>query len=209
MKLYFVRHGQTYLNKYKRMQGWADAPLTPEGVAVALETGERLENIAFDAVYTSDLGRTQQTASLILSKNQFPKDIVPMSALRESCFGFFEGEEDKLFYSKVAEKHGISIRDVFLTLDMETISKDMLELDPFKDVELTSKVRARVLAGLEEIVSKHGADDQVLIVTHGNIIRTIVNHFAPDIQVMTEIKNSSISTINYSQGSYQVETFNT
>ena len=62
MKLYFVRHGQTYLNKYKRMQGWADAPLTSEGELVALETGERLADIPFKAVYTSDLGRTQHTA---------------------------------------------------------------------------------------------------------------------------------------------------
>lgn len=30
LSLYFIRHGQTYLNKYGRMQGWSDAPLTPE-----------------------------------------------------------------------------------------------------------------------------------------------------------------------------------
>ena len=39
MKLYFVRHGQTYLNKYKNMQGWSDTPLTPEGEAVLWKHG--------------------------------------------------------------------------------------------------------------------------------------------------------------------------
>ena len=29
---YFVRHGETYLNRLGRFQGWADAPLTPEGL---------------------------------------------------------------------------------------------------------------------------------------------------------------------------------
>ena len=30
--VYLIRHGETYLNKYDRMQGWADAPLTPQGI---------------------------------------------------------------------------------------------------------------------------------------------------------------------------------
>ena len=66
MKLYFVRHGQTYLNKYKKMQGWSDSPLTPEGESVGKLTGDRLNDIPFTAVYTSDLGRTIQTAKIIL-----------------------------------------------------------------------------------------------------------------------------------------------
>lgn len=28
---YFMRHGETYLNKYHRMQGWSDTPLTNRG----------------------------------------------------------------------------------------------------------------------------------------------------------------------------------
>ena len=208
MKLYFVRHGQTYLNKYKKMQGWSDAPLTLEGEEAALETGIRLSDIPFVAVYTSDLGRTQQTAKLILSQSKYPKDFYPMQEFRESCFGFFEGEEDKTFYSKVAEKHGISLRDVFLKLDMETISSDMLEMDPYKDAELTSDVLERVLKGIQTIIDNHNIEDSILIVTHGNIIRTIVKHFSSETQVMTEIKNSSISIIDYVDGQYQLETFN-
>lgn len=31
INVYFVRHGQTYLNLYHRMQGWSDSPLTERG----------------------------------------------------------------------------------------------------------------------------------------------------------------------------------
>ena len=30
MTFYFMRHGETYLNRYERMQGWSNAPLTEE-----------------------------------------------------------------------------------------------------------------------------------------------------------------------------------
>ncbi|MSE22130.1 histidine phosphatase family protein, partial [Lactobacillus parabuchneri] len=36
ISLYFVRHGQTYLNKYHRIQGVIDSPLTDKGIADAV-----------------------------------------------------------------------------------------------------------------------------------------------------------------------------
>ncbi|MDK6292868.1 phosphoglycerate mutase family protein, partial [Aerococcus urinae] len=36
VSIYFMRHGQTYLNKYNRMQGWCDAPLTDQGIRDAM-----------------------------------------------------------------------------------------------------------------------------------------------------------------------------
>ena len=42
---YFVRHGQTYLNRYNRVQGWSDAPLTAKGKADAQQTGKELAAI--------------------------------------------------------------------------------------------------------------------------------------------------------------------
>lgn len=45
---YFIRHGETYLNLYGKMQGWADAPLTESGTEDARATGRRLANTRFD-----------------------------------------------------------------------------------------------------------------------------------------------------------------
>ncbi|MBC1406132.1 histidine phosphatase family protein, partial [Listeria welshimeri] len=58
LALYFVRHGQTYLNKNLRMQGWADTPLTPEGAEIVRQSGRGLSDTEFVAAYSSDLHRT-------------------------------------------------------------------------------------------------------------------------------------------------------
>ena len=39
--IYFVRHGQTLLNQFRRMQGWVDSPLTEKGEAQAKGTAVR------------------------------------------------------------------------------------------------------------------------------------------------------------------------
>lgn len=51
INVYMVRHGQTYLNKYRRMQGWTNAPLTEKGIADGQAAGERLRHVHFDGVY--------------------------------------------------------------------------------------------------------------------------------------------------------------
>ena len=56
-KIYLVRHGQTILNRYNRMQGWCDSPLTQKGIEDAHEAGRRLKKIRFAYAFHSDTTR--------------------------------------------------------------------------------------------------------------------------------------------------------
>ena len=49
---YLVRHGQTYMNLYNKVQGWIDSPLTSKGIQDAQDAGERLSKISFDAAFS-------------------------------------------------------------------------------------------------------------------------------------------------------------
>ncbi len=69
INVYFVRHGQTYLNLYNRMQGWADGPLTPKGEEDAKRVGRALAPIQFDYVFCSDLARTASTTRFLLAEH--------------------------------------------------------------------------------------------------------------------------------------------
>lgn len=59
--LYFIRHGETLLNKLGRVQGWCDSPLTEEGCKVAYSLRKSLESLNISAVYSSDLLRACAT----------------------------------------------------------------------------------------------------------------------------------------------------
>ena len=62
-KIYLVRHGQTILNRYNRMQGWCDSPLTPKGIEDAHEAGRRLKRIKFAYAFHSDTTRAMRKSN--------------------------------------------------------------------------------------------------------------------------------------------------
>ncbi|GAY73594.1 phosphoglycerate mutase family [Lentilactobacillus kosonis] len=92
---YMVRHGQTYLNYYNRVQGWIDSPLTDKGIEDAKNAGKRLKDIPFNAAFSSDSGRAIDTARLILKQNPNNMNIISYQypELREQFHGYFEGSD--------------------------------------------------------------------------------------------------------------------
>lgn len=63
MKVYIIRHGESETNLKKQWTGWANVHLTKAGKAQAQKAGERLKNIRFDKIFTSDLVRAIETAT--------------------------------------------------------------------------------------------------------------------------------------------------
>ncbi len=211
--LYFVRHGQTYLNKYQRMQGWADSPLTPEGEAVAVKAGRALADLNFDAAYCSDLGRTIQTAHLILAQSRYNQglNLIQKQELRESFFGYYEGESQERAYEVYMKLGGYDdIREMMAQAGMEQVSEIMKAADPFGEAETQAELWKRLSRGLTEIVSDPDLpeDARVLVVTHGNVIRNVFTHYDETISAAQEIENASVSTLVYEGGSYRVSGFN-
>ena len=66
MKLFMIRHGQTYANLNKTYAGQTDIPLTEEGRRQAEALRPILAGIHFDRVYSSDLSRAVDTQKLAL-----------------------------------------------------------------------------------------------------------------------------------------------
>ena len=70
--LYLVRHGETEWNRQRRMPGRLDSRLTPEGRAHARMHGRLLARETVGHMIVSPLGRTRETAELILEGCDVP-----------------------------------------------------------------------------------------------------------------------------------------
>lgn len=209
---YFMRHGETYLNLYGRMQGWANAPLTDRGIRDVHRSGKGLANVTFDAVYSSDLMRTIETAQIILKENQQADHlkIVPMKEFREVHFGSFEGLDARQVWADVQNnvrlKHGLPSGN---DLQVEAALNAVKELDPYKHAENYAEFWNRVENGLLQLLNKHaGTDQNILVVCHGMTIRNLLHGLVADFSENEPLDNASVSIVNYSQGHFQLLAYN-
>jgi probable phosphoglycerate mutase len=88
-EIFLIRHGETAWNAERRLQGHLDIPLNAEGERQAAALARALADEKFDAIVSSDLGRARSTAQAVASAQGMPLSTDP--ALRERCFGAFEG----------------------------------------------------------------------------------------------------------------------
>lgn len=60
-----------------------------------------------------------------------------------------------------------------------------------------------------KLIDKHrDTGDHVLVVSHGNTIRNMLNGIVPELDVPTSLDNASISVVNYQNGQFHLESFN-
>ena len=86
---FLVRHGETEWNTQRRIQGWADSPLTSLGLAQAEAHGRLLGTFEIDRVLASPLGRTMQTVVPIVQETGVVAEYD--NRLREVCMGDWSG----------------------------------------------------------------------------------------------------------------------
>lgn len=209
-KLYLVRHGETLFNLMKKMQGWADSPLTRKGWADAAAAGDRLAGVDFEAVYSSDMQRAINTAKVIIKHNQIHPDATVQADknFREVFFGTFEGLSRQETWAQVGRSHGLSSKDEILrAVGIETARQWMKDADPLSMAENDTELWQRVHRGLALFEDEQPRN--ILIATHGTLIKTIAAKYGDQtIATGATPNNGSCTILGYSHGDWQVEQYN-
>ncbi|WP_125580006.1 MULTISPECIES: histidine phosphatase family protein [Lacticaseibacillus] len=197
--VYMVRHGQTWFNKFNKMQGWSDSPLTDKGIADGKRAGQALRHITFTHAYCSDTTRATRTAEFVLEKNfNSPVQLTATPLFREQFYGYFEGEDSPKTWYAVGAPHGANTFKELIEKFGVDASKDFMhEADPFHDAENALTYWNRLQKGFKLLRDENQNGDNVLLVTHGTTIRSIIDKFGkPDGWTVTDSpRNGSISRI--------------
>jgi probable phosphoglycerate mutase len=185
--LHLVRHGQTTFNRYNRLQGWSNAPLTDKGLADADKAGDKLRDIDFAAAYCSDTTRAQITARRILDINEQnghkrPELHADMH-FREQYYGYFEGQDMNVAWWAAGAPHGAPTYNAIIEQYGLGATKDFLkEADPFHDAESDEEYWQRIEGGYALIANNQALHDgdHVLQISHGNTLLSLMHRFAPE-----------------------------
>ena len=155
--IYLVRHGETDWNQKKLIQGHSDIPLNEKGELQSKKLGEKLKNVHFDAVFSSDLIRARKMAEIITIEKKLA--VVTTKALRERLFGRFEGKHREELVKILGELINIS-------------NEKQKNLD-VKDIESDEEIMGRFIPFVREVAVAYKGK-RVLMVSHGGLIRTFL-----------------------------------
>ena len=163
-QLVLIRHGESQWNLENRFTGWVDVPLTPKGEDEARAAGEKLKAFQFDRAFTSVLKRAQNTLRIVLDViGQATIPITEAKALNERMYGELQG----LNKAETAKKFGA---------EQVKIWRRSFDVPP-PGGESLKDTAARVLPYYERLIRPElAAHKTVLIVAHGNSLRSLVMH---------------------------------
>lgn len=171
--VYIVRHGQTDWNAKGITQGHKDIPLNSEGIKQAKALKNNLKKIKFDAVFSSDLIRARKTAEIITLERKMAVETTRL--LRERRYGKYDGKSEQMmkkFYD-----------------NWERLSKkERVKYKPCQGYETDEEIVSRFITFLRE-VSVSYLEKTVLIVSHGGIMRALLNHLSDDTYLTGAIGN--------------------
>mgnify|MGYP001366498521 CR=1 FL=1 len=190
-KVVLLRHGESQWNKENRFTGWTDVDLTEKGEDEARSAGRlmRASGFDFDVAYTSVLTRAVRT--LWLALEQMDRVWIPIInswRLNERHYGALQG----LNKAETAQKYGDEQVHIWrrsydtqppaLTLDDERFpGKDRRYADlTSAELPLTECLKDTVARFLpywhETIAPAIKSGKRVLIVAHGNSLRSLVKY---------------------------------
>ncbi|WP_220729972.1 histidine phosphatase family protein [Apilactobacillus zhangqiuensis] len=212
--LYVVRHGQTYFNIYNRLQGWSNSPLTDKGIAGAKKTADKLANTHFAAAYCSDTTRAMHTAKIILDGNKADSVKQPTISnyLREEFYGYYEGNDMDQTWYVAGAPHGLpTFKDIVTKYSIGKAKDFLKEADPFHQAESNEEYWKRWDQGLDLIRNDKNIHDgdNVLLISHGNAVLSLVERFGEGKYDVTERpSNGSLTKLEVSDDQVKVTDYN-
>jgi probable phosphoglycerate mutase len=153
--IYMARHGETDDNARRIVQGWIDTPLNDRGREQAQELAARVGDLGIVAIWSSQLARAAETASIV--GNELGIEPRVDDRFAESRRGTWEGRElDEIERSEPEawagwKRGGADFR--------------------FPGGESLGEHQTRVLAGIEAV---RAGSEPALIVAHGGTIRCAI-----------------------------------
>ena len=163
MEIHLIRHGKTAANEEKRYYGKTDLPMSPQGIDCLAELHRQgiYPEIA-DLFFTSGLLRAEQTLAYLYGSVQR----IALPELAEYHFGQFEMKT----HEELKERADYQ---AWITDDSGHL--------PCPDGESRQQFMSRILAGYGLLVEKAKAVESVVLISHGGVIASIMDHLFPDV----------------------------
>jgi 2,3-bisphosphoglycerate-dependent phosphoglycerate mutase len=193
-RILLVRHGETDWNAAGRIQGHSDTPLNAAGRLQARRAAQRLAREPIRALYSSDLARAFETATIIGAP--LGLTVVASPQLRERRYGEWEGLTSPEIQARYPKQFAI----------WRARSTDFVPAQG----ETRNQLLTRALAELQTIARRH-VREMVVVVSHGGLCYVLINHILGSVDGDRReftFGNASIHTLDVTGDQWSVISMN-
>lgn len=185
-KLILLRHGQSEFNKLNLFTGWLDVGLSSKGISEAIASGKALKDIKIDCIFTSMLIRAQQTAMLFMSEsNNSPAIIASKTECQKNpiTMDIPDNYTPAIADWRLNERHYGKLQGMNKQETIEKYGKDQVAIwrrsfdTPPPEGESLAMTLERTIPAMQQLIlPKLMQDQNILVVAHGNSLRSIIMH---------------------------------
>lgn len=188
-KLILIRHGESMWNRSNLFTGWVDVPLTLKGIEEAVDAGKKIQNIPIDHAFTSTLIRAKETLAIALAHHSSQKTPVFLHPDDEKIHAWetIYGEQAKkevipvhsawqLNERMYGELQGLNKAETKLKFGEEQVQiwRRSYAIAPPAGESLKTCAARTLPYFKEKIIPCLAKGENVLIVAHGNSLRSII-----------------------------------
>lgn len=185
--LILVRHGESRWNLTNRFTGWVDVPLSEKGVEEAVITAKRLKRFRVHKAFTSKLERARQTLTIILSQQKLTGIFLHHDERRENWYSckYHSASTDILTHTtrQLNERYYGSLQGQNKDAVRRKYGKEKVlawrrgySVRPPNGESIEDVYRRTIPYFTKKILPHLKEGKNVLIVSHGNVMRTILKH---------------------------------
>ncbi len=194
-RIYLIRHGEAEGNLYRRAQGHYEADITAKGHRQIAALAERFRDVQLDALYSSDLRRTQITSGAITKYHDLPLNLEPQ--LREVCLGEWEDEP----WGNLSHDYPEAM----------TAFNDDPEAWTAPGAESFAALKERMVSVILRLAKAHEGQT-IACVSHGMAIRTLLSHIlgvpSAEIRRLPHGDNTAVSLLEVENGEMKAVFYN-
>ena len=186
MQLLLIRHARNDWVDGRLAGRTPGVHLNEEGRGEAAALAARLAETRIDAIYASPLERAQETARFVAGPHQLP--VRRLDAVGEIEFADWTGESlEGLRKNEARRWHGVQHHPSGTRF-------------PGEGGETLYEAQARAVAGIEALRAEHAAHEVIAVVSHADVIKAIVAHYAGthiDLFQRLIVSTASLSVIRF------------
>lgn len=183
--IFLIRHAKTKWNEIGKIQGSLNSSLSDEGVAQAIQLGEKFKEIKPEVICTSSLERTKETARIAMNSWGETREVQEYEGLNEIHLSEWQGKR----FEEIKKIHPLKFERFMEEPHAFFMSGELPGAENYLDVQI------RAMESIAKILDRNSGK-KIAVISHGIVLRILLSYLRG---IPLELSNTKVNIAGNTQ----------